>query len=134
MFLLEKDPPPRPKLGREEYKVALLVSPLELVATRAMLVQEHQSLPCPNDQNKYVLGQMNMHNVVIVQTMSKPPASVTHITRPLLRSFPKVRFALAMGIGEYEMTVRNSFGETADIRLGDVVVSQPNPFGEIPAF
>lgn len=75
-----------------------------------------------------------MHNVVIVQTMSETPASVTHITTSLFRSFPGVGHGIIMGIAGGPGLVHNASGETADTRLGDVVVSKLNPFGETLAF
>jgi len=74
-----------------------------------------------NDNNTYVFGCIAGHNVVIGclpggQYGTNAAASVA---RDMVRSFPKLRFALMVGIGG------GAPSRDSDIRLGDVVVSEP---------
>lgn len=79
------------------------------------------------DSNVYSCGRMGQHNVVIASLpegiTGKVSASSTATN--LLRSFPKIRFGLMVGIGggipDYTEEDPNK-----DIRLGDVVVSVPH--------
>ncbi|KGO47580.1 Nucleoside phosphorylase [Penicillium expansum] len=70
-----------------------------------------------NDDNTYVYGRIAKHYVVI----SCLPAgrygtnSAARVARDIVRTFPRLRFALMVGIGGGAPTTRN------DIRLGDVV-------------
>ncbi|KAJ4236801.1 hypothetical protein NW757_013377 [Fusarium falciforme] len=54
-----------------------------------------------NDDNTYVFGRIHKHNVVI----GSPPGgrygttSATGVAKDMIRSFPKLRFALMVGIG-----------------------------------
>jgi ankyrin repeat domain-containing protein 50 len=96
----------------------------ELAASQAMLDEEHPDLlQAENDTNAYTLGQIGRHNVVLACL----PAGITGIgaaataARDLLRSFPRVRFGLMVGVGGGAP----SNDPRHDIRLGDVVVSTP---------
>ncbi|KAN0083718.1 hypothetical protein V8E54_002806 [Elaphomyces granulatus] len=79
-----------------------------------------------NDTNTYTLGQIGRHNVVLACL----PSGTTGISaaataaRDLLRSFPKVRFGLMVGVGGGAPS-NPSDDPGEDIRLGDVVVSSP---------
>jgi nucleoside phosphorylase len=99
----------------------------ELAASQAMLDEEHPDLlQAENDTNTYTLGQIGRHNVVLVCL----PSGTTGISaaattaRDLLRSFPKVRFGLMVGVGGGAPS-NPSDDPGEDIRLGDVVVSNP---------
>ncbi|KAJ5356070.1 hypothetical protein N7517_010679 [Penicillium concentricum] len=82
--------------------------PLEMAAAKLMLDAIHPSLPRPpTDQNTYILGNIRDHNIVITCLLSG-----------LLSSFYSIRFGLMVGIGG---GVPSS---SADIRLGDIIVSQ----------
>ncbi|KAJ4863715.1 ankyrin repeats (3 copies) domain-containing protein [Trichoderma breve] len=99
----------------------------ELAASVAMLDEEFRNLPeIPGDSNTYTLGRMGDHNIVMVclpaGTTGTNAAAMTATN--MMRSFPKIRFGLMVGIGggapdEPSNDSRN------DIRLGDVVVSCP---------
>ncbi|KJK62616.1 Phosphorylase superfamily protein [Aspergillus parasiticus SU-1] len=94
----------------------------EKVAARLMLDEMHPSLPTPpNDRNAYVLGRIGHHNIVIASSLSGEygvqPAPAVIIQMSC--TFRSIRFILSVGIGS---GVPSS---NADIRLGDVVVSQP---------
>ncbi|KAN0076444.1 Pfs domain protein [Elaphomyces granulatus] len=99
----------------------------ELAASQAMLDEEHPDLlQAENDTNTYTLGQIGRHNVVLACL----PSGTTGISvaataaRDLLRSFPKVRFGLMVGVGGGAPS-NPSDDPGEDIRLGDVVVSNP---------
>ena len=96
----------------------------ELAASQAMLDREHPDhLQAENDTNTYTLGRIGRHNVVLACL----PSGTTGISaaaiaaRDLLRSFPRVRFGLMVGVGGGAP----SNDRCQDIRLGDVVVSTP---------
>ncbi|KAK9575933.1 hypothetical protein V6Z93_010619 [Aspergillus fumigatus] len=74
-----------------------------------------------NDDNTYVYGRIAKHYVVIgcLPAGRYGTNSATRVARDMVRTFPKLRFALMVGIGGGAPTAKN------DIRLGDVVVSQP---------
>ncbi|KAN0070269.1 hypothetical protein V8E54_011850 [Elaphomyces granulatus] len=99
----------------------------ELAASQAMLDEEHPDLlQAENDTNTYTLGRIGQHNVVLACL----PSGTTGISaaataaRDLLRSFPKVRFGLMVGVGGGAPS-NPSDDPGEDIRLGDVVVSNP---------
>ncbi|OJJ49289.1 hypothetical protein ASPZODRAFT_164819 [Penicilliopsis zonata CBS 506.65] len=106
-----------------DYTVAWICAlPLELAAAKAMLDKIHDPLPQPpTDHNIYTLGTVSGHNVIVaclpagVYGTISASTVVSHITS----TFPGVRFGLMVGIGG------GVPGNAADIRLGDVVVSQP---------
>jgi nucleoside phosphorylase len=72
------------------------------------------------DDNDYTLGQIGAHNVVIAclpaGLIGNGPAAI--IANNMRRSFP-IRFGLMVGVGGGVPSKKD------DIRLGDVVVSQP---------
>jgi nucleoside phosphorylase len=94
----------------------------ELTAAQEMLDEEHQDLPPNNnDSNIYTLGSIGAHNVVLAclpagQTGTNSAAAVA---MQMKTTFPAIRFGLMVGIGGGVPR------KEADIRLGDVVVSQP---------
>jgi ankyrin repeat domain-containing protein 50 len=100
---------------------------VELAASQAMLDEEHPDLEeAENDTNTYTLGRIGPHNVVLACL----PSGTTGISaaataaRDLLRSFPQVRFGLMVGVGGGAPS-NPSDDPRQDIRLGDVVVSNP---------
>ncbi|KAJ5419432.1 uncharacterized protein N7487_002982 [Penicillium crustosum] len=74
-----------------------------------------------NDDNTYVYGRIEKHYVVVgcLPAGRYGTHSAARVARDMVRTFPHLRFALMVGIGGGAPTARN------DIRLGDVVVSQP---------
>ena len=101
--------------------------PTELAASQAMLDEEHTDLPqAENDINTYTLGEIGPHKVVLACL----PSGTTGISaaataaKDLLRSFPKVRFGLVVGVGGGAPR-KPSEDPREDIRLGDIVVSNP---------
>ena len=112
------------QLRREEYSVGWVCAlPIELAAARLMLDEEHPDLSqYPNDTNLYTLGRIGEHNVVIACLPSGQMGnnSAAVVAMQMKSSFPALRFGLLVGIGGGVPS------EEADIRLGDVVVSQPH--------
>lgn len=90
-----------------------------------MLDEEHQDLdrdPANNDENLYALGSIKGHDVVIVclpaGRIGNNPAAV--VATQLRATFEANRFGLMIGIGGGVPSAE------ADVRLGDVVVSEPH--------
>jgi nucleoside phosphorylase len=95
---------------------------IEMAVAVGMLDERHDSLPQnPHDHNNYTLGRLGPHNVAIACL----PAGVTGVTSAarvasqMRLTFTGLRFGLMVGIGGGVPSEEN------DIRLGDVVVSQP---------
>ncbi|KAN0068811.1 hypothetical protein V8E54_012980 [Elaphomyces granulatus] len=116
-----------PDFTNNDYTVGWICAiPTELAASQAMLDKEHDDLQAENDTNTYTLGRIGQHNVVLACL----PSGTTGISaaataaRDLLRSFPKVRFGLMVGVGGGAPS-NPSDDPCKDIRLGDVVVSNP---------
>ncbi|KAN0072342.1 hypothetical protein V8E54_009271 [Elaphomyces granulatus] len=117
-----------PDFTNNDYTVGWICAlPTELAASQAVLDEEHDDLLqlAENDTNTYTLGQIGQHNVVLACL----PSGTTGISaaataaRDLLRSFPKVRFGLMVGVGGGAPS-NPSDDPRKDIRLGDVVVSK----------
>jgi nucleoside phosphorylase len=110
-------------LYHDDYTVGWICAlPLEMAAAKLMLDAIHPGLPVPSmDHNTYILGNIGEHNIVIACLPSGAYGNVSAATvaMQLLSSFHCVRFGLMVGIGG---GVPSS---NADIRLGDIVVSQP---------
>jgi len=107
----------------EDYTVGWICAlPLELAAVTAMLDDKHPQLQQPSgDQNNYTLGNVEGHNVVITSLPSGicGTTAAATVAERMKRSFPRIRFGLLVGIGG------GAPHGSADIRLGDVVVSNP---------
>src|SRR5579871_6561646 len=111
------------RLRRDDYTVGWVCALSdEFTAAQEMLDEEHQDLPPNgNDANIYTLGRIGEHNVVLAclpagQTGTNSAAAVAI---QMKSTFPAIRFGLMVGIGG------GVPGKEADIRLGDIVVSQP---------
>jgi nucleoside phosphorylase len=87
----------------------------------AILDETHPKLKKERgDDNDYTLGKIGVHNVVIAclpaGMMGNGPAAI--VANNMQRSFP-IKFGLMVGVGG------GVWSKKDDIRLGDVVVSQP---------
>jgi nucleoside phosphorylase len=107
----------------KDYTVGWICAlPIELAAAQEMLDEVDESLvQNSSDDNLYTLGRIGVHNVVVVclpagQTGTQSAAAVTARMRA---KFPSIRFGLLVGIG-------GGVPNAEDIRLGDVVISQPH--------
>ncbi|KAK0368490.1 g-protein beta wd-40 repeats containing [Colletotrichum limetticola] len=94
-----------------------------MAAAKGMLDQIHPDLSQQDtaDHNNYILGQIQGHNVVIACLPAGIDGTTTAATiaKDLLRTFKSIRFGLLVGVGGGAPSLIN------DIRLGDIVVSQP---------
>ncbi|KAK3312591.1 ankyrin repeat protein [Apodospora peruviana] len=92
--------------------------PIERAAATALLDERHES-----DTNSYTWGRMGKHNIVIASLAAGVYGTTSAATTAssLLSSFPQIKIGLLVGIGGG--IARPDDG--ADIRLGDIVVSQP---------
>lgn len=92
--------------------------PIELTAARAMLDEEYKN---SSDASQYILGRIGRHNIVI----SCLPAGQIGIAAGAVAAtemsfkFPALEIGLMVGLGGGVPS------DEADIRLGDVVISQP---------
>ncbi|KAH7073433.1 nucleoside phosphorylase domain-containing protein [Paraphoma chrysanthemicola] len=112
------------RLNRSEYTVGWVCAlPVELAAAQEMLDEEHYNLDrADNDENLYALGSIGSHNIAMVclpagRVGNNPAAAVATQMRA---TFKAIRFGLMVGIGGGVPSAG------VDIRLGDVVVSQPH--------
>ena len=112
------------RLSRNDYNVGWVCAlPIELAAAHEMLDEEHQSLPPdPDDTNLYTLGRIAEHNVVIACLPAGQVGtySAAVVAVQMKSKFNAIRFGLMVGIGGGVPSAE------VDIRLGDVVVSQPH--------
>ncbi|KAE8377394.1 hypothetical protein BDV26DRAFT_304958 [Aspergillus bertholletiae] len=117
-----------PQLDNSEYAVGWIAAlPHERAAAKAMLDTVHAPPRHKHakDHNSYTLGSINgpngEHNVVIASLPAGRYGTTTAATaaNQMLSSFPGIKFGLMVGIGG------GIPSDDHDIRLGDVVVSQP---------
>ena len=96
----------------------------ELAAARAMLdhVEDYGPEQDPSDHNVYIFGRLGGHKVIIacLPAGSYGTNSAAAVARDLSRSFKSIRIGLLVGIGGGAPSPKN------DIRLGDIVISQPD--------
>ncbi|KAK6542336.1 hypothetical protein TWF694_006295 [Orbilia ellipsospora] len=110
--------------SRDEYTIGWICAlPLEMAAAKVMLDTIFPELPnLPNDRNIYTYGSIGVHKIVVSCLPSGVygTTSAAVIASQMRSSFPSIRFYFMVGIGG---GVPSS---TADIRLGDIVVSKPS--------
>ncbi|KAB8237936.1 uncharacterized protein BDW43DRAFT_296928 [Aspergillus alliaceus] len=108
---------------RDDYTVAWICAlPLEMAAAKAMLDEVHPPLPQPEtDHNVYTLGRVSNHNVVVACLPGGVygTISATAVASHMVSTFRSIRFGLMVGIGGGVPS------QSADVRLGDVVISKP---------
>ncbi|KAF1807850.1 Pfs, NACHT and ankyrin domain protein, partial [Eremomyces bilateralis CBS 781.70] len=113
----------------DSYAVAWIAAlPIERAAAEAMFDEEHAP---PTgfarhqiDANRYTWGRMGEHNIVIVGLAAGDYGTTSAATTAssLLASLPSIRVCLLVGIGGGIARP----DDDRDIRLGDIVVSQPD--------
>ena len=97
--------------------------PVELAAATSLLDEKHHTLPQDySETNIYTFGSIGDHNVVMacLPVGRTGTDSAATVVTQMRSKFTSMRFYLLVGIGG---GVPN---KQADIRLGDVVVSQPD--------
>jgi hypothetical protein len=100
---------------------------IELAVSQAMLDEVYPDLlQDEKDSNTYTLGRIGQHNVVLACLPSGTTGTDAAATaaKDLLRSFPKIRFGLMVGVGG-GAPGHPSDDPNEDLHLGDVVVSNP---------
>jgi nucleoside phosphorylase len=109
--------------SHEDYTVGWICAlSLEMIAAKAMFDKLHPDLPnAVDDDNIYTLGQMGVHNIVMTCLPSGVygTTSAAIVANKIQSTFRSIRFGLMVGIGG------GAPSKFADIRLGDVVVSNP---------
>ncbi|KAJ5959859.1 Pfs NACHT and Ankyrin domain protein [Penicillium vulpinum] len=113
----------------EYYGIAWIAAlPIERAAAEAILDEEHAAptgfTRHQTDANIYTWGRVGEHNIVIASLASGVYgiASAANTASSLLASLPSIRVGFMVGIGGGIARP----DEDHDIRLGDVVVSQPS--------
>jgi nucleoside phosphorylase len=111
---------PTRTLSREDYTVGIICAlEFEKAAVQATFDEQHgQVEKTPGDDNAYAFGNIDEHNVVVAWPTDGRASAVT-AARDMMRSFP-IKVGLMVGIGD------GARSEHTDIRLGDLVVSQPD--------
>lgn len=115
------------KLDHDAYTIGWVCAlDCELIAARALLDEEDEPLePALNDANLYLLGRFEKHNVVITPTSGYGTNGATQAVTNMIRSFPNIRFGLMVGVGGAVPGKPDPGKPMKDIRLGDIVVSEP---------
>ncbi|KAK6499548.1 hypothetical protein TWF506_004177 [Arthrobotrys conoides] len=112
------------RLEKDDYTIAWICA-LDVEVTAAVAILDKQHDPQPQDKadkNAYILGEVGDYNIVIacLQAGSYGTTSAAVAVTGLCRSFPSVTACLMVGIGGGA-----PFLPQRDIRLGDIVVSEP---------
>jgi nucleoside phosphorylase len=111
-----------PSRTHEDYQIGVICAlATEKAAMVAMLDETHPKLKKEyGDENEYTLGRIGVHNVIIACLLAgligNGPAAI--VANNMRRSFP-IKFGLMVGVGG------GGWSKANDVRLGDVVVSQP---------
>lgn len=109
-------------MEKRDYQIGIICAlVVESAALISMLDEIYPELPKDvDDPNIYTFARIGKHNVVIaclpVGSMGNGPAAIVAIN--MQRSFP-IKFGIMVGVGGGVWSTKT------DIRLGDVVVSQP---------
>lgn len=113
----------RPILSHKSYYVGIICAlACESAAVVAMLDESHSGIKhTDGDKNDYTFGRIGVHNVVVTCLPSRTTGTISAATvaNDMLRTFP-IKVGLMVGIGGGVWNTKN------DMRLGDVVVSQPD--------
>ncbi|THY81209.1 hypothetical protein D6C93_09618, partial [Aureobasidium pullulans] len=108
----------------EQYTIGWICAlPIESAAAAKLLDEKHSEIPnVPGDNNSYRFGRIGGHNVVIgcLPAGRTGLVSTAIVAQQMKQSFVNLRLSLMVGIGGAVPSTEN------DIRLGDVVVSQPH--------
>lgn len=114
-----------PNLPNEHYTVGWICAlSTEYVAAQVFLDEKHgrPDSVATHDNNDYALGRIGRHNVAIAVLPGGEYGTVSAagVARDMLHTFPNIRIGLMVGIGGGAPSAKH------DIRLGDVVVSEPH--------
>ncbi|OAP56959.1 hypothetical protein AYL99_09071 [Fonsecaea erecta] len=107
----------------EDYAIGIICAlAVEKAAFQAMLDDVHDPLPTvEGDENSYTFGRIGAHNVVVACLPAGMMGnnSAATVANDMLRSFP-IKIGLMVGVGG------GVWSNKVDMRLGDVVVNQPD--------
>ncbi|RYP55992.1 hypothetical protein DL770_010860 [Monosporascus sp. CRB-9-2] len=107
----------------KDYAVGVICAlAIEKAAVEAMLDKPHPPLKAiQGDENSYTLGEIGKHNVVVACLPAGVMGnnSAATVAKDMLRSFP-IKIGLMVGVGG------GVWSRKVDMRLGDVVISQPD--------
>ena len=94
----------------------------EWQASRLLLDEEHDDMKVSGTRHQYVFGKMNGHNVVMgcLPAGQMGENAAASAAADMATTFPAIKIGLLVGIGGGVPS------EDHDVRLGDVVVSQPD--------
>ena len=95
------------------------VSALAREQAAALLDETHEKLPISRHDTTYILGRIDVHNIVMACLPSIGTMETAPCVARLEDGFKCLRFILLVGVGGGVPT-------TEDVRLGDVVVSMPH--------
>ncbi|KAK5678854.1 hypothetical protein LTS10_008509 [Elasticomyces elasticus] len=114
---------PLPTHPREAYTFGIICAlDVEKAAVKATLDGEHSGVEkIAGDDNSYSFGRIGQHDVVLACLPAgvTGKASAAMVAKDMMRSFPiKAGFLVGIGGGVWS--------DKTDVRLGDVVVSQPD--------
>ncbi|KAK6337052.1 hypothetical protein TWF718_009838 [Orbilia javanica] len=111
------------RFKRDDYSIGWICAiRTELEAVLAVLDETHPPLDLPDgDKNLYKFGRIGGHNIVISWLPETDYGTMQAgvVATRMLSSFKKLRFGLMVGVGG------GAPSESNDIRLGDIVISQP---------
>lgn len=119
------------KLLRTDYYVAWIcpVASLELLPSRLMLDEEHQSpsYDTQYDDNTYICGTLAGHNIVLATCPQGMTGNVNagRLTGSLFKTFPNIKMAVLVGIGGGVPRPGPPSDPVKDVHLGDVVIGWP---------
>lgn len=120
---------PRALDNPDAYTIGWIAAlPIERAAAEAMLDEDHAPptsfVKHQSDTNVYTWGRLGEHNIVIASLAAGVYGTTSAATTAscLLASLPSIRIGLMVGIGGGIARL----DKDQDIRLGDVVVSQPD--------
>ncbi|KAK6348998.1 hypothetical protein TWF730_009758 [Orbilia blumenaviensis] len=108
--------------SRDDYVIGWISAlAIESAAATIMLDEEHDDLSiAEGDSNTYTLGKIGAHNVAMACINEAGGLPADTAARNLMKSFRNVRYILMVGIGGGIPSSKHQ------VRLGDVVVSEPN--------
>jgi len=113
----------RRRLRAQDYTIGWICAlPIELAAAQEMLDEvDERPILDSLDPILYTLGRINVHNVVLacLPAGNTGTQSAATVAARMRSKFTSIRFGLMVGIGGGVPSIE------LDIRLGDVVVSQP---------
>jgi nucleoside phosphorylase len=113
----------RPRKTTDDYSIGVICAlAVEKAAFTAMLDEVHEALATDeNDRNSYTFGRIGDHDIVVACLPAGIMGnnSAANVATDMMRSFP-IKIGLMVGVGGGVWSTKS------DIRLGDVVVSQPD--------